>query len=119
MAMAGMGASAGQAGSFPALALLLALFMAGYIVWTTDRLTSQARARTAAANPGITQTHQPQVTLAAAPSRPSPAGPPATPDVTGTRHQNPAGRPTLAPKLAACCKIAMSIAMGYMLILML
>ena len=47
MAMAGMGASAGPAGSFPALAVVLALFMLGYIVWTTDRLTSLARARTA------------------------------------------------------------------------
>ena len=46
MAMAGMGASAGPAGSFPALAVVLALFMLGYIVWTTDRLAALARART-------------------------------------------------------------------------
>ena len=52
MAMAGMGASACPAGSFPALAVVLALFMLGYIVWTTDRLASLARARTAVANPG-------------------------------------------------------------------
>ena len=52
MAMAGMAASAGPAGSFPALAVVLALFMLGYIVWTTDRLASLARARTAMANLG-------------------------------------------------------------------
>ena len=46
MAMAGMGTSAAPAGSFPALAVVLALFMLGYIVWTTDRLASLARART-------------------------------------------------------------------------
>ena len=35
MAMGGMGASPGSAGDFPALAVVLALFMLGYIVWTT------------------------------------------------------------------------------------
>ena len=82
MAMPGMGASAGPAGGFPALALVLALFMVGYLVWTTDRLTALARAGTAAAKPGRE---------------------------TGL----------LAPKLAACGKIAMGVTMGYMLILML
>jgi Domain of unknown function (DUF5134) len=77
MPMAGMGTSVGSATSFPALAVVLALFMAGYILWTTDRLTSLARASATAAPP------------------------------------------MLAPKLAACCKIAMSITMGYMLIVML
>jgi Domain of unknown function (DUF5134) len=77
MAMAAMGASSGSATSFPALAVVLALFMAGYIVWTTDRLASLARARATAAPP------------------------------------------MLAPKLAACCKIVMSVTMGYMLIVML
>ena len=77
MAMPGMGPSAGPAG-FPALAVVLALFMLGYIVWATDRLTALARAQATAA-----------------------------------------GRPVLAPKLAACGKLAMSITMGYMLLLML
>src|SRR6478736_1540380 len=45
MAMGGMGASAASAGSFPALAVVLALFMLGYIVWTTDRLAALVRAR--------------------------------------------------------------------------
>jgi Domain of unknown function (DUF5134) len=119
MAMPGMGSSAGPAASFPVLAVVLALFMLGYLMWTTDRLATLARARTATANPGITRNQRPAVTAAAAPGRRHPAGPPAEPGATATRHGNPAGRPMLAPKLAACCKIAMSIAMGYMLILML
>jgi Domain of unknown function (DUF5134) len=49
MAMAGMGASASP-GSFPALAVILALFMLGHIVWTTDRLATLARAKTTTAD---------------------------------------------------------------------
>ena len=44
MAMAGMAGSAASAGSFPVLALVLALFTVGYALWTVDRLTSLARA---------------------------------------------------------------------------
>jgi hypothetical protein len=77
MAMAGMGAASSPQQGFPALAVILALFMLGYVVWTTDRLTARAaRPRTAPA------------------------------------------APVLAPKLAAFTKIAMSLTMGYMLILM-
>ena len=56
MAMAGMGASAASAGSFPALAVVLALFMLGYIVWTTDRLAALVRART---TPALARTAAP------------------------------------------------------------
>ena len=119
MAMTGMGASPGPAASFPALAVVLALCMAGYILWTTDRLTALVRAKTTAADPGLTPIHPPKATVAAAPGRRNPAGAPATPNAARTRHDNPAGQPPLAPKIAACCKIAMSLAMGYMLILML
>ena len=115
MAMPGMGASAGP-GSFPALAVVLALFMLGYIVWTTDRLTTLARAKTTATGPGSNPGHQPPAAVrrlrhggATSHRQPPPR----------TRHHDPAGRPMLAPKLAACGKIAMSITMGYMLILML
>jgi hypothetical protein len=113
MAMPGM--SATPAGGFPALAVVLALFMVGYIIWTTDRLATQARTKTTTASPGLTRDHPPAGTAAAAPGRPSPA----VPSSTRTRHPNPASQAILAPELAACCKIAMSIAMGYMLILML
>jgi uncharacterized protein DUF5134 len=64
----------------PALAVVLVLFMLGYVLWTTDRLTAQARASI------------------------SPA--PADHDIA------------LAPRLAACYKIAMSVGMGYMLVTM-
>ena len=53
--MPGMGASAGPAG-FPALAVVLALFMLGYIVWTTDRLTIPGTSQDHRGEPG----HHPQ-----------------------------------------------------------
>jgi hypothetical protein len=74
-AMAGMGGP-GYAGN-PAIALVLALFMLGYVLWTTDRLAVMSRARAVASGA------------------------------------------VLAPRLAACYKIAMSVGMGYMLITML
>jgi hypothetical protein len=119
MAMAAMSSSAGPAGSFPALAAVLALFMVGYIVWTTDRLTALARASTTAARTG--RNRAPQVSmavLAAAPDRGA-GGPPGSPTAAVVPQGEQKGRPVLAPKLAACGKIAMGITMGYMLILML
>ncbi len=78
-AMPGMGTSPASLGGFPALAVVLAMFMIGYVMWATDRLAALARARIA------------------------PAGD---------------GGPVLAPKLAACGKLAMGITMGYMLLVM-
>ena len=122
MPMAGMGGSPGAAGSFPVLAVVLALFMVGYVVWAADQLTSLARGSTAmtprsrtwdtVGAPGTSGT------LSTA-STPDTAQPQGTPGAAGARHRGPAGRPMLAPRLAACAKIAMSITMGYMLILML
>ena len=114
MAMAGMAASAASAGSFPALAVVLALFMLGYIVWTTDRLAALARARTPPARARTTPA--PARTAAPPPGAGRAASTPADADA---RHGNQAGGATLAPALAACGKLAMSITMGYMLILML
>jgi hypothetical protein len=85
MAMPGKSTSLGAAGNFPALAVVLALFMIGYVVWTADRLSSMTRTKIAMT----------------------------------ARRGDLAGRPMLAPRLAACHKIAMGIAMGYMLIVML
>jgi hypothetical protein len=113
MAMVGMGASAGPA-SFPVLAIILAIFMLGYIVWTTDRLTTLARARTTAPAPRAGQDPQlaavslrrtDNVLTAPAPGTNQPG------ELTAT--------PALAPGLSALGKIAMSVTMGYMLILML
>src|ERR1700728_2164102 len=44
--MPGMSGTAAAVGN-PALALVLALFMLGYMLWTTDRLTALLRARAA------------------------------------------------------------------------
>ena len=118
MAMPGMGASAGPAGSFPALAVVLALSMLGFIVWSTDRLTSLARTQTTAAHGGNSDHQSSAVIQAAAPSHDD-AGAPSTQGTATARQLDQAGGPVLAPKLAACGKIAMSLTMGYMLILML
>jgi hypothetical protein len=90
----------------PAVALLLALFMLGYIVWTADQVTARSRAKTPATS-----------------ERPAVAR-------GGTGHggalawdrvEGPANLTAvvLAPQFAACYKIGMSIAMGYMLLGML
>ena len=116
--MPGMGAPAGPQQCFPALAAVLALFMLGYIVWTTDRLTSQTRPRATTAEVGSTQEYQsPDNITAQARTHDAATAPHAA--AAKTRPDNPAGRPALAPKLAACSKIAMSISTGYMLVLML
>ena len=95
MAMAGMSSAASPAGSFPALAIVLALFMLGCIVWTTDRLTTLARAGTTPPDRDRNPNPQPAAAVRAA------------------------ARPMLAPKLATVGKLVMSITMGYMLIIML
>ncbi len=112
MAMPGMSGPA-AVGSNPAIALVLALFMLGYVLWTTDRIAALSRGRTAAAElPGT------------GPSLAANATKPATASQLTLRTRAPeprrsaAGAP-LAPRFAACYKIAMSIAMGYMLITML
>ena len=92
MTMAGMSRAGGAAAGNPALALILALFMVGYILWTTDRLASLSRARLARPR-DERRSRQPAL--------------------------NPAGQPALAPRLAASYKITMGIAMGYMLVTML
>jgi hypothetical protein len=74
MAMGGM--ATGPTTANPALALVLALFMLGFIIWTADRFTSQRRTPSAAA-----------------------------------------GREAPASRTAAFSKIAMSLAMGYMLVM--
>jgi Domain of unknown function (DUF5134) len=86
MAMPGM--SQGGAAGNPALTLLLATFMVGYVVWTIDRLAALSRPRVAVPVPASVLDAPP----------PSAA---------------------LAPRLAACYKIAMGITMGCMLVMML
>ena len=88
-AMPGM-SLAGTAGN-PALTLVLALFMLGYALHATDQLTALSRTRSAPAGLAL-------------------AAPAATVAIP---------RAALAPRLAACYKIAMAITMGYMLVTML
>jgi hypothetical protein len=69
----------GAAGHLPVLALGLALFLIGYVMWVGDRLTKPA----------------------------GPAG------------RGAAALTPFAPRAVACCKIALGVTMGYMLIAML
>ena len=121
-AMPGMSGSAGAGGSFPVLAVVLALFMLGYVLWTTDRLAALARPRTAIPAPSAARDHARVPVASGALPAVSPNDSPDAPGVSspaGTAHEHPADRPMLAPRLAACYKIAMGITMGYMLITML
>ena len=118
MTMPGMGGGqVGAGGSLSALAVILALFMIGYVLWTTDQLTALVRARTVAASGAVRD----QFPVLAAGS----SGGLGTQDAAGATETVPPGaahRPgghALAPRLAACYKIAMGLTMGYMLILML
>jgi Domain of unknown function (DUF5134) len=115
MPMSGMGGGRATAGgSAGALAVILALFMIGYVFWTADQLTALVRAPAA-------------VTSGPVPDRASiranAGGPDDAADMKAAaglrRLSHQPGTLALAPRLAACYKIAMGIAMGYMLILML
>jgi hypothetical protein len=114
MPMPGMpGGRPAADGSLWALAVILALFMIGYVLWTADQLTALVRApATATSGPVRDQ-----------PSTGRPADVAGSTDAVGAAvlqrvsHQRAAL--VLSPRLAACYKIAMGIAMGYMLILML
>ena len=92
---------------FSFLALLITLFLLGYVVWLGDRLTVRA--------PGLALAgqHPPASTIETSGSAPA-----SIPAATGCAGTAPS-RPHLAPRCAVLCKIAMGITMGYMLILML
>ena len=120
MAMPGMGTSPSAPEGFPALAVVLALFMLGYVMWATDQLASLARARTSTqARTGATQ-QRALVTAPAGGHAATTSGAPETPAAAAMPHPRPAAsQALLAPGLAAFGKIAMGVTMGYMLILML
>jgi Domain of unknown function (DUF5134) len=114
MPMAGMaGGRPGADGSLWALAVILALFMIGYVLWTADQLTALVRASAADVSGPVRDRADAD----------GPAG------AAGTKDAPPAAmlqglsrQPrtlALAPRLAACYKIAMGVAMSYMLMLML
>ena len=104
MAMPGM---SGPTAANPAIALILAMFMLGYILWTADQIA--ARSRSAAAE------RAGRLTVASS-GRPAAAAVHAAAAAAVSADSRPA---ISAPWLAACCKITMSIAMGYMLVGML
>jgi hypothetical protein len=116
MTMPGM--SQGTTAGNPALTLLLALFMLGYVLWAIDRLAVLSRAP-AAATPRLAAATRSHLTALTVPAT-------ATAGILGSAAPGPAADPrrppgptALAPRLATCYKIAMAITMGYMLILML
>jgi hypothetical protein len=100
------------AGHFPLLALVLAVFMVGYVMWQADRLPALARAATGRPGASVPVTSLAFATTADGGLASQPAA--VTPDPAAS----PAPR-ALSPRLAACCQIAMAATMGYMLILML
>jgi hypothetical protein len=106
MTMPGMSGTPALAN--PALALVLALFMLGYILWATDQLTALSRASGRARGQRHAGAREP-VAVTEPPATSSPLTSPAAARA-GT------ARAALAPRFAACYKITMSIAMGYMLI---
>lgn len=120
MTMPGMsGSRAAAGGSLLALAIILALFMIGYVLWTADQLTALVRTPAAAA-PEAVQDQAGTPDTAAVPA--SAAGMLDAPGAAGAvlpGQTHWPGGPALAPRLAACYKIAMGLTMGYMLILML
>jgi Domain of unknown function (DUF5134) len=116
------GMTAQTASRFSVLALLMALFMVGYVVRVADRLPL----RTPAPAPAITPVPALARALAMVPAGPAPMAaftPPdlsAPPDTLAPVGAVPAiARPYLAPRCAALCKIAMGLTMAYMLVLML
>jgi hypothetical protein len=126
-AVGGMVMGGAGGARFPAVALILALFMFGYVMWQADRLPALSRVRIpqdpqlagevsadaltgAAGRPAALA----EVATGGMPSTASAAS--AGGAATGT--SGPGGWP-LSPRLAACCQMAMGITMGYMLIMML
>jgi hypothetical protein len=109
----GMGASA--AGSpFSFLALVLALFMFGYVVWLGDRLSARAPAL------AFPLTRRAFAVGSVTGPRPEASGPPAPQPVSGCPASAPRSGPGfLAPRCAALCQLAMGLTMGYMLIMLL
>jgi hypothetical protein len=113
---AGTAMAAATGARIPTFALLLALGLFGYVIWTTDRLSSLAPAT-------VTVTASGPSPVSAAPSGWAPVS--AAPSGQASVSIAPPGRapvsagPAMSQRLAACCEILMGVAMGYMLITML
>ena len=92
MAMPGMGASPGSSSDFPAFAVVLTLFMIGYIMWTTDQLASLARTRATPAGRGRALEYESLATDPGAGQTADASGSPGGPGTSRTGHEDPAGR---------------------------
>jgi hypothetical protein len=114
---------------FPLLALVLAVFMVGYVMWQADRLPAPARASTLRTAPEETLAFVPVAAGGgqAAQAHEAALGPPSSQRrrgilsrrLVGRDNMPPLAHQMLSPRLAACCQIAMAVTMGYMLILLL
>jgi len=106
----------GPGSGVPALALVLALSLLGYVIWTTDRLMSLARAagHQAAVTENQTGTSDPSTALAGLAPGDQVAAEAARP-----RRVPAAAMAPMSARLSACCDIVMGLTMGYMLITML
>lgn len=120
--MPGMSGPASASGFLPALAIVLALYMVGYVLWTTDRLLSLRRAPSVMAARSQAQGRTLMLVNSGTPPAASPYDQLHSTDPAGTSSStlpgHPADWPVLAPRLAAGYKIVMGITMGYMLIMM-
>ena len=107
------------------LALVLAVALLGYVIWTVDRLSSLAPVAALAARGAPVPVLAGAVagggaSLAAAGGEGAGSeGAGSTPRDDGQTPAGPGRRPPLSPRLAACCEIAMGVTMGYMLIVLL
>jgi Domain of unknown function (DUF5134) len=135
--MSGMSVPATES-RFSFLALVLALFMFGYVAWVGDRLTLRTPAPALASPRSLVGamataavSADPPASAAAAngpaANGPAASGPAASGSELGEQADVNAGGcggsgsalRYLAPRCSALCKITMGITMGYMLILML
>ena len=119
-----MGGMAAGGAHFPTLALVLAVALLGYVVWTVDRLSSLAPVAALAARGAPVPVLAGAVagggaSLAAAGGEGAGSEGAAAPRDDGQTAAGPGRRPPLSPRLAACCEIAMGVTMGYMLIVLL
>jgi hypothetical protein len=116
-AAGGVGMAGLAPSRFSVLALLMALFMVGYVVRVADRLPLRTPASTPV--PAVA------IALAMVPASPAPVATFTPPDTSAPAatpapadHVPTTARPYLAPRCAALCKIAMGLTMAYMLVLM-
>jgi hypothetical protein len=110
--MTAMGMGGGASVRLPLIALVLALCISGYVVWLGDRIQQFAPVGSLAVTaPAGAMAMVGAVEPTGGANAVAATAGPAAEDGSGTRH---ALLP--APRAATCCKIAMGVAMGIMLV---